>query len=589
MTPDGWLVIGVVVATGLGLSLTRIGADLILVGALTVLLLLGVITPDIALSGFSNPGLAAVAVLYIVVSGCIETGAANVLAKALLGRPKSEWAAQIRLMLPVAFLSAFLNNTPVVAMLVPAVQDWARRNRFSVSKLMIPLSYAAIFGGACTMIGTSTNLILAGLVEQDSTLPAIGFFEIAWLGIPSAVIGIVFVLCTSRWLLPTRKPPITEQMNLKEYAVEMLVEEGSSLVGQTIEQAGLRHLPSLYLAEIERGGSILPAVSPNERLQDNDRLVFVGMVDSVVDLYQIRGLIPAPDQVFKLDSPRPQRQLVEAVISGTSPLVGLSIRESRFRTRYDAVVIAVARAGERVQGKIGVIELHVGDTLLLEARPAFVEQHRNSRDFLLVSAIEGGKTPRHDKAGIATVILIAMVIGASLVGLSMLVAALVAAGLMIITRCTSASAARRNVDWQVLVVIGASIGLGSALEQTGAASAIAHFWIGFAGQNHWIALLAIYLITSLFTAVVTNNAAAVLMFPIAKATAMGLGVSFSPFIFTIMMAASASFATPISYQTNLMVYGPGGYRFSDYLKIGIPLNLLMAGVTMAIAPWVWPF
>ncbi len=589
MTPDGWLVISVVAATGLGLSFTRIGADLILVGALTVLLLLGVITPDTALSGFSNPGLATVAVLYVVVSGCIETGAANVLAKALLGRPKSEWSAQIRLMLPVAFLSAFLNNTPVVAMLVPAVQDWARRNHFSVSKLMIPLSYAAIFGGACTMIGTSTNLILAGLVEQDSTLSAIGFFEIAWLGIPSAVIGIVFVLSTSRWLLPMRKPPITEQMNPKEYAVEMLVEAGSSLVGQTIEQAGLRHLPSLYLAEIERRDSILPAVGPNERLQDNDRLVFVGMVDSVVDLYQIRGLIPAPDQVFKLDSPRPQRQLVEAVISGTSPLVGLSIRESGFRTRYDAVVIAVARSGKRVEGKIGVIELHVGDTLLLEARPAFVEQHRNSRDFLLVSAIEGGNTPRHDKAGIATLVLIAMVLGASLAGLSMLVAALVAAGLMIITRCTSASAARRNVDWQVLVVIGASIGLGSALEQTGAASAIAHFWISFAGQSYWIALLAVYLITSLFTAVVTNNAAAVLMFPIAKATAVGLGVSFSPFIFTIMMAASASFATPISYQTNLMVYGPGGYRFSDYLKIGIPLNLLMAGVTMAIAPWVWPF
>ncbi len=589
MTMDGWLVIAVVVATGLGLSITRIGADLILVGALTILLLLGVITPDVALSGFSNPGLATVAVLYVVVSGCIETGAANILAKSLLGRPRTEWSAQARLMLPVAFLSAFLNNTPVVAMLVPAVQDWARQNRFSVSKLMIPLSYAAIFGGACTMIGTSTNLIIAGLVVEDKTLPNIGFFEIAWLGVPSAVIGIAFVLFTSRWLLPVRKPPITEQMNPKEYAVEMLVEPGSALVGQTIEQAGLRHLPSLYLAEIERGDSIMPAVGPNERLQSDDRLVFVGMVDSVVDLYQIRGLIPAPDQVFKLDSPRPARQLVEAVISETSPLIGLTIRKSRFRTRYEAVVIAVARAGKRIQGKIGGIELRVGDTLLLEARPSFAEQHRNSRDFLLVSAIEGGKTPRHDKAGISTVILIAMVLGATLVGLSMLVAALVAAGLMIITRCTSASVARRNVDWQVLVVIGASIGLGRALEQTGAASAIAHSWIGIAGQNHWIALLAIYLITSLFTAVVTNNAAAVLMFPIAKATAVGMGVSFSPFVFAIMMAASASFATPISYQTNLMVYGPGGYRFSDYLRIGIPLNLLMAGVTLTIAPWVWPF
>ncbi len=589
MTTDGWLVISVVVATGIGLSITRIGADLILVGALTVLLLLDVITPDVALSGFSNPGLATVAVLYVVVSGCIETGAANVLAKSLLGRPRTEWSAQMRLMLPVAFLSAFLNNTPVVAMLVPAVQDWARRNQFSVSKLMIPLSYAAIFGGACTMIGTSTNLIIAGLVEQDSTLPNIGFFEIAWLGIPSAVVGILFILCTSRWLLPMRKPPITEQMNPKEYAVEMLVEAGSSLVGQTIEQAGLRHLPSLYLAEIERGDSILPAVGPNEKLQGNDRLVFVGMVDSVVDLYQIRGLIPAPDQVFKLDSPRPQRQLVEAVISASSPLVGMSIRESGFRTRYEAVVIAVARAGKRVEGKIGQIELHVGDTLLLETRPTFVEQHRNSRDFLLVSAIEGGKTPRHDKAIIAAGILIAMVCASTFADLSMLVSALVAAGLMIVTRCTSANDARQNIDWQVLIVIGASIGLGSALEQSGAAGVIAQSWVGFAGQNSWVALLMVYLMTSLFTSVVTNNAAAVLMFPIAKATAMGLGVSFSPFVFAIMMAASASFATPISYQTNLMVYGPGGYRFSDYLRIGIPLNLLMAVITVTIAPYVWPF
>jgi len=589
MTPDAWLTAAVVAATAVALAATRIAPDLLLVGSLTALLVLGVLTPGEALSGLSNPGLATVGVLYVVASGLIETGAVHAVGERLLGHPRSERRAQLRLMLPVAGVSAFLNNTPVVAMLVPAVQDWARRHRLSVSKLMIPLSYAAIFGGTCTIIGTSTNLIVSGLVTQETTLPPLGFFEIAWLGLPSTVVGIAFVLGTSRWLLPERKPPITEPTDPKEYAVEMLVEPRSPLVGRSIEQAGLRNLPGVYLAEIEREGTVLPAVAPTERLRGGDRLIFVGMVDSVVDLYRIRGLIPAPDQVFKLDSPRPERRLIEAVVSGTSPLVGRTIRDARFRSLYEAVVVAVARGGKRVPGKIGDIEIHAGDTLLLEARPSFVSQNRQSRDFLLVSAIEGSTPPRHDRAPLAAAILAGMVAAATLFGVSMLVAALVAGGLMIATRCTTGAAARRSVDWQVLTVIGAALGLGQALGQTGAAAAIAQAWVGFAGENPWATLVGIYAITSVFTALITNNAAAVLLFPIAGAAAESLGVSFRPFVFAIMMAASASFATPIGYQTNLMVYGPGGYRFSDYLRIGLPLNVVLAVVTILIAPWVWPF
>lgn len=587
MSYEAWIALGTVLAAAGALTLTRIGPDLVLVAAVTLLLVVGVLSPEEALSGLSNPGLATVGVLYVVVSGLVETGAVNVIGERLLGRPRSLAIAQARLMVPVAGLSAFLNNTPVVAMLVPAVQEWARKHRLAVSKLMLPLSYAAIFGGTCTVIGTSTNLIVAGLVVQAG-LPAVGFFEIAWIGLPNAVLGFALILTASRWLLPERRSLVREPADPREYALEMFVEPRSPLVGRTIEQAGLRHLPGVFLAEIERRGSLLPAVAPTEKIQGGDRLVFVGGVDSVVDLYKIKGLLPAPDQVFKLDSPRPERLLLEAVVSSTSPLLGQTIRDGRFRSQYEAVVVAVARGGRRIPGRIGDIRLHPGDILLVEARPSFLEQHRHSRDFLLVSPIRGSSPPRHERAATAALILAGMVAAASLGGVPMLIAAMVAAGVMIATGCTTGPLVRRSIDWQVLTVIAASLALGRALELTGAATAVAGAWSDMAGGNPWTALAITYALTSILTEFITNSSAAVLVFPIAEAMAESLGVSFRPFAMTIIMAASASFATPIGYQTNLMVYGPGGYRALDYLRIGLPLKLLGA-VTIVLVPLVWPF
>ncbi len=589
MSFDAWITLAVVGLTVGFLILTRIGPDLVLVGALTVLLVSRILPPSEALSGLSNPGLVTVGVLYVVVAGLRDTGAVYSIGQWLLGRPRSIVSAQLRLMLPVAGISAFLNNTPLVAMMVPVVEDWCKRNRLPVSKFMIPLSYATILGGTCSLIGTSTNLIVYGLVLKNTNINHIGFFDIGLVGIPSAILGILYIVIASRWLLPERRGPLRELHDPREYTIEMLVENSSPLVGKTIEEAGLRHLSGAYLAEIERGDSVIPAVAPTERLRSGDRLVFFGIVESVVDLVKIKGLVPAPDQLFKLDAPRAERRLIEAVVSDTCPAVGKTIRDARFRSRYEAVVIAVARNGERVRGKLGDIVLRPGDTLLLEARPSFVEQHRNSRDFLLVSAIEDSAQPRHERAFISLVILAAMVGVAAFGILSMLEAAMIAAALMVITRCTTGSSARESVDWSVLTVIGASIGVGQALEYTGAAKVIAHSWVSLAGDNPWLALVAIYTITSAFTEFITNNAAAVLIFPIAQATAESIGVSFLPFVFAIMMAASASFATPIGYQTNLMVYGPGGYRFSDYIRIGLPLNVLLGIAAVLIIPVFWPF
>jgi di/tricarboxylate transporter len=369
----------------------------------------------------------------------------------------------------------------------------------------------------------------------------------------------------------------------------MMVQPGSPLTGKTIEEAGLRHLPNMFLVEIERDGAVLPAIGPHHRLRDNDRLVFAGVVDSVLDLQRIRGLVPASDQVFKLAVPRPERCLTEAVVSDSCPLVGKSIREGRFRNVYNAAVIAVARNGERIQRKIGDIVLRPGDTLLLEAEPGFVDRQHNSRDFFLVSRLPDSRPLRQDRALTAVAILVGMVVVATLEWMPMLQAAMLAAGLMLVTRCIAGGAARAAVDWEVVIAIAASFGLGYALEKTGAAQSIAASMIQFAQGDPWVALAVIYLVTMLFTELITNNAAAVLVFPIALATSESLGVSFLPFAIAIMMAASASFATPIGYQTNLMVFGPGGYRFTDYFRVGIPLNLLLAVVTVSLAPLVWPF
>ena len=587
MSWEAWVSVGVIVLNVLLLVLTRIGADIVLVSGVTVLLLLGILSPSDALSGLANEGMVTVGVLYVVVAGLRETGGVNWLGQRLFGRPKTLSGAQFRLMAPITALSAVLNNTPLVAMMIPAVSDWAKRNRFSASRLMIPLSYAAILGGMCSLIGTSTNLVVNGLLIEQTPI-RFGLFEIAWVGLPCALVGITFIVLVGRWLLPDRSSVMTQQGDPREYTLEMLVETGGPLAGKSIEEAGLRSLPQLYLAEIERGDRVIPAVGPQEVLQGGDRLVFVGVVESVVDLNKIRGLVPAPDQVAKLSTPRSQRSLIEAVVSSSSPLVNKSVRAGGFRTVYNAVIIAVARNGERLNQKIGDIVLQVGDTLLLEAPPSFAKAHRNSRDFFLVSQVADSTPPRHERSVVAFAILIGMILLVTFGALSMLQASLFAAGLMLLTRCISGATARRSVDWQVLIVIAASFGLGKALEVTGAAGVIAGTLVNVAGGNAYLSLIIVYLVTMLFTEMITNNGAAVLMFPIALATANGLDANFATFAICIMMAASASFSTPIGYQTNLMVYGPGGYRFTDYFRIGVPMNLLMATITLIIAPLIWP-
>lgn len=570
------------------LIITRVSADLILMGALILLVITGVLSPSSALAGFANPGVITIATLYVVAAGLKETGAVQWIARRMLGHPKSSAGAQARLIAPTGILSAFMNNTAVVAMFIPAVQDWAQRLNLSASKLLLPLSYAAILGGTCTLIGTSTNLVVDGLLQSRLDIH-LGLFELGWVGVPVLLVGGIFLVLFANRLLPERGGLNEELEQVREYGVEVEVVSPGPLVGRTVAEAGLRSLTYGYLTEIDRKGRLITAVEPDRMLQPGDKLYFVGAPECASELRRIQGLKPANGSVHKLDLQNHQRCLVEVVLGPEFAALGQTVRDSRFRTRFNAAILSVSREGKRVPGKLGDIRFRMGDTLLLEASQQFAEQYRFRRDFLLVSALNDSTPPDFSKAPLALGILLAMVVVSASGLLSILEAAFLAAGAMIASKCITASRARRSVDLPVLVVIASSFALGTAMSETGAAEWVAGSLMSFGPLTPWLALAMVYVLTTTFTEVITNNAAAVLMFPIALAVSEQLGVNFVPFAIAVMFAASASFITPLGYQTNLMVYGPGRYQFTDYIRIGLPLSLVVGATSIALIPLIWNF
>ena len=565
--------------------------DMLFLGATAFLALLGIITPSEAFAGFSNSGMLTVAMLFVVAAGLRETGVLEYVGYHILGRAKTEKSVLGRLAGIILPMSAFLNNTPIVAMFMPIVIEWSRRNRISPSKLLIPVSFLAIFGGTCTLIGTSTNLVVNGLMIEKG-IPGMSLFEIGKVGLPYAVIGIAYLFFIGRHILPNRTE-LLEQFGVsqREYLVEMLVQAGCRLVGQTIEAAGLRHLPGLFLIDIDRNGKILSPVEPDDLIEVNDRLVFTGVVSSIVELEKIPGLVPAVDPTYEVSSKQQRlRRLCEAVVSSNSPVIGKTIREADFREFYGAAVVAVHRGGSRVIKKIGDIVLRPGDTLLLQTGPHFMRVYRNDPAFYLVSNVEEWRPLRRDRAWIAGLLFFVLIVLMTTELVPTLIAAALIAVFMVAMGCISAGEARRSVEWQVLVTIAASFGVGTALQNSGAATAIAGTIVDI--TKEWgpvAALAAIYFLGSITTEVITNNAASVLLFPFCLETARLYDVSPRPFIIALVLAASASFMTPIGYQTNMMVYGPGGYRFSDFLRIGGPLNAILWIAAVILIPLFWPF
>ena len=585
---QGWLTLAVVVLCLVAMVRELAAPDLVMMAGLFTLAAAGVLTPTETFIGFANPALATVGALFIVSAALRETGALEMVTTRLFRTARNERDGVARICTPVAVFSAFLNNAPIVAMMTPVVIEWARRRNISPSKLLLPLSYASILGSVTTVIGTSTTLTVAALVI-DAGMPELGFFELLPVGLPLALLGILYLVFVAPSLLPNRQDMVDMVgEHRREYTSAMHVERECSLIGQTVEEAGLRHLPGLFLVEIDRGGRIITPVGPEEVIRADDRLVFAGVVATIVELQRIRGLVPVTEEEVPATESG-SRRLVEAVISLSSPLVNRSIRDASFRTVYDAAVIAVHRNGERVPGKIGAIELRPGDTLLLQTAPGFMRAHRNSPDFYLTSEIAEAETPRYELAWVAIGVLAAMVLCSSLGIFPISIASFLAAGVLMLTRCISGSQARASVVWSILIVIGAGLGIAAAMDKTGAARAVAHLITDLSsGASPVVTLGFVYLATLLMAELLHHNAAVALMFPIAVATSAELGADPRPFVIAVAVAGCLAFASPVTYQTHLIVYGPGGYRFADFTRVGLPLDLLCGIGAVLLIPLFWP-
>jgi di/tricarboxylate transporter len=599
MTWTAWFALGVTALVVVGLA-RNLAADALLWGAVVACGLAGILSLQEMFIGFTNSGMLTIAALYVVAAGVRETGALDLVARRFLRGIRSTRALMVRMGLVVPVLSAFLKNTPVVAMLIPMLTRWSAKNRVSVSTLLIPVSFMSILGGMTTLIGTSTNLVVHGMMADAAaarpdlahSLRPMGLFEIGAIGIPCAVIGIAYLVLFSRRLLPERMDMLEEiGASPREYLVEMKVADDCQFVGMHVEEAGLRHLHGLYLHEIVRDGELIAPVQPDHLIEAGDVLSFSGVVSTIVDLERLPGLIPVADPGYEHQlSVQREHMLTEAVVSPTSPIIGQTIIESNFRALYNAAVVAIHRGGARLTGRIGEVPLRSGDTLLLQTGPHFVDGHRNNRDFFLVSGVADSQPPRHDRAALSLILLGLMIVLLTTQVIPTVLAAFLIAGAMIVGRCISVPSARQALELQTLFAIAGAIALGLALLNSGAVHVIAQSAVKTVGQwGPYAVLAAIAILTMLFTEVVTNTAAAALMFPLAVATAIDLGVDPRPFVMVVALIASASFLTPIGYQTNLMVYGPGGYRFTDFTRVGFPLSILLLTAATVLAPMVWPF
>jgi di/tricarboxylate transporter len=570
---EGWFTLAVLAVAVTAMVREWTSPAMAALAAVIVLLGAGIVTPEQAFSGFSNSAPITVAALYVLAHAVDSTGALRPLLAAALDGARSRRSALARLLIPSGVASAFLNNTPIVAMLVPQVVSWSERRGEPPSRLLMPLAFGVTLGGIVTTIGTSTNLVVSGLLEKQTGTP-FGLFEITYVGLPVAVAGLALLILFTPRLLPDRVSPArTLDHASKDFVLRMRVVPGGPLEGKTVEEASLRHLQGVFLAEIERQDEVVAPVAPTTPLQGGDLLVFVGRAELVVDLSSRPGLVSAESEHVGDLSPR--SHFYEAVIGVGSPLIGRTPKQAGFRGYYQAAIVAIHRDGQPLGAKLGEVRLRMGDTLLLIADEDFHERWWGRPDFMLIApAGQEARTPSRQARWVlaigAGVVLIA---GFSV--LPILHTSLLAATLLVATRALSLPEARRAIDLEVFVLIAASFGLSAALQSSGLADLIAEQLVAPFGAFGWRwALFGVVIATVALTELLSNNTAAALMFPIAMSTAASLGAEPRTFAIAIALGASISFLTPIGYQTNMMVFGPGGYRFGDYVRVGWPLSLV---------------
>jgi len=582
-----WLTLAIIATVIFVLAREMVQPAAAVLAATVVLMLLGVTTFEEAFAGFSNEAPIIIASLLILARAVDLSGILQPIVGALFGGARGTRALLARLLFPVTGASGFLTNTTVVAMTVPSIIELSRRRGLPPSRFLIPVSYAAVLGGVMTTIGTSTNLTVSGLLSRNGMQP-LDLFEITPIGVPAALAGLAAILIFAPRLLPDRGGRRPDPVaGARDFTVAMRVQPAGPLDGETIESGGLRHLHGVFLVEVEREGQLIAPVAPSEVLRGGDVLTFVGRVDDIVDLQRLRGLVSSESSHLAELGGR-GHSFYEAVVG--PDLVGRTLKALGFRARYNAAVVAIHRQGQRLEAKLGEVPLRLGDTLLVLADGGFRERWRDSRDFLLIAPLSGVPPTRTAKAPLVAAIVIGFVALTGLGIVSLLQGALLVVVALMGTRVLTVTEARRAVDLNLVVLVAAAFGLGAAVESSGLGQLAAESLLLVLEPFGMLAALAgLYVATIMLTELISNNAAAVLLFPVAVATAAALGVDARPFVITVLFGASLAFLTPIGYQTNLMVYSLGNYRFLDFTKAGLPVTLAAGAVVVLLVPIVFPF
>ncbi len=587
-----FLVFGLLIATIALMVWEKLSVDLVAMLAFGALLATGILTPAEAFKVFSNDAVITVACMFMLSAALERTGVIETIGHRLnhmVG--KSDWSLLLVVLPIVAVISAFINNTPVVVVFMPILISLAAARGIKPSKLLIPLSFASILGGTCTLIGTSTNILVSSTAKQLGQ-PPLSMFELGKVGLILSLVGIVYLLTIGRKLLPDRDTlaSILQTTDSKQYLTEAVVITDSPLIGKTLGATPLANQPKARVLEVIRAGDAVRTPLNKIILEQGDRLRLATPLSSVIEINSLEGVQISPKSKLGLELVGSQKAVVvECVIGPNSSLIGRSIRSANFRRRYGVLVLAVHRKGTNLREDFADVRLRYGDTLLVEGPEAAVNELRDGRDFLLLLDVPHEAMRRRKQwLAVGTVSLVVTLAALNVMPIAAL--AVLGAVIVVVTRCLDMEEAYESVEWKILFLIFGMLALGLALEKTGGAELIAHGLIHWLGALGPVAVLtAIVIIASVMTSFLSNNAVAVLLTPIVIQAAAALDISARPFIIAVALGASACFATPIGYQTNTLVYGAGGYLFRDFIKVGLPLNILLWILASLLIPVFWPF
>ena len=585
---QGWVTIVTMICIFIVMARTRISAVVAFLSALTVLLVTGIVTEAEGMAGFGSEPVVVHAAFFVVMAGLMNTGVLYWLTKHLLGHPNNYKQAIIKLMIPIAALSAFLNSVNVVALFIDAVKIWSRKLNTTPSRLLIPLSYAATLGGTCTLIGNSSNLIISGLYA-DHTGKALGFFDPLIPGLFCTTTGIVLVVIF-RELIPHRESPETSFESTSDYTVELLVPTENVAVGQTTDEAGLRNVRGGSLIEIVRfDKEIISPVPKDEFILGGDRLIYSGQINEILELKRTHGLVAADHHVYSISEIDNNRKLRTAYVGFGSDLIGTHMSDNEFERRTDIILVAVARQGKRVDMQPREVILEAGDTLLLECPP---------KDDRKIDEITKGSLTFFDshfvpqigqKTIISTIILVTMFLLSSFHILPLMATTMLAAGAMLIFKCCRSQNVTKYIEWDLLLVLGATVVFSTAITKTGIADTVANGVLQICGHNPLVIMAVMCILASIVSEFVSDVGASGVFFPIVFKEAITLGCNPMPFVISLMIAITTSFSSPIGSSTHMLIYGPGGFRFTDFLKVGILMHIVLLAANLFIVNLIYPF